>query len=65
LFTPQLINFYNQYHLSKKFDIVYISGDENEEQFQDYWKQMPWLALSFQEQESSVRESPFQSSIIN
>ena len=48
LFTPILANFYRHYHQSKKFEIVFISADEDEESFNKYWRDMPWLALTYQ-----------------
>jgi nucleoredoxin len=47
-FTPQLVEIYNE--LLKKgeaFEIVFLSGDEEEKAFEEYYASMPWLALPF------------------
>uniref|UniRef100_A0A0D6QTS7 protein-disulfide reductase n=1 Tax=Araucaria cunninghamii TaxID=56994 RepID=A0A0D6QTS7_ARACU len=47
-FTPQLIQFYNE--LKKRgedLEIVFVSSDQDEESFQEYFGSMPWLALPF------------------
>lgn len=47
-FTLELINVYNELKKSEEaFEIVFISTDENQEAFEDYYKSMPWLALPF------------------
>lgn len=46
-FTPQLIKFYNEYHESKKFEIIFCSSDEDQDQFDSYFGSMPWKALKF------------------
>lgn len=47
-FTLELINVYNELKKSEEaFEIVFISRDENQEAFEDYYKSMPWLALPF------------------
>ena len=33
----------------KKFEIVFVSSDRNEDAFKEYFEEMPWSALSFQE----------------
>lgn len=44
-FTPELIKFYNKYHLSKNFEIVFISRDSNYSEYSKYYKKMPWLSV--------------------
>ncbi len=48
-FTPKLIEFYNHHHESKKFEVIFISLDEDEESFKDYYSAMPWLTIKFNE----------------
>lgn len=31
----------------KAFEIVFVSSDKTQEQFADYFSQMPWLAIPF------------------
>lgn len=50
-FTPKLIDFYNKYAQEKNLEIIFISSDEDEESFEEYYKEMPWLALDFNERE--------------
>jgi nucleoredoxin len=47
-FTPELVKIYNE--LVKKgedFEIVFLSRDYEEKDFEDYYASMPWLTLPF------------------
>ncbi|XP_030847860.1 nucleoredoxin [Strongylocentrotus purpuratus] len=49
-FTPTLANFYNTSTVQKGeklLEIVFISSDKNEDQFDEYYNRMPWLALPY------------------
>ncbi|CAH1786556.1 unnamed protein product [Owenia fusiformis] len=49
-FTPVLTEFYNKVKASDKADkleIIFLSSDRDEKSFKDYFGEMPWLALSF------------------
>ena len=47
-FTPQLINFYNAVNKEKKqIEIIFISHDEDEIEFQEYYNEMPWAAVPY------------------
>lgn len=47
-FTPKLIKFYEEVNKdSKVLEIIFVSGDNEEEEFEEYYGQMPWLALPF------------------
>lgn len=49
-FTPVLVNCYKTLKKDgKDFEIVFISWDENEEKFKQYFHSMGWLALPFQD----------------
>lgn len=50
-FTPQLAEFYNQAKsLNKNFEIIFCSGDHDEQDFNNYYAQsMPWLAIPFED----------------
>jgi nucleoredoxin len=50
-FTPVLIRFYKDHAEEKKFEIIFMSSDENEESFNEYYKDMPWLALDYKEKD--------------
>lgn len=46
-FTPMLIEFYKKAKEAAPddFEIVYVSSDRNQEEFDEYYKKMPWLAI--------------------
>ena len=50
-FTPILIDFYNKHAEEKEFEIIFISSDRDEESFEEYYKDMPWLTLDFKERD--------------
>ena len=48
MFTPKLRQFYNEVNSSsKRLEIVWISADEDEEEFNEYFEEMPWLSMPF------------------
>jgi len=52
-FTPELVKTYNKLKESgKKFEIVFVSSDKDENGFKEYFGEMPWLALPFEDRES-------------
>ncbi|EYU22493.1 hypothetical protein ABFS82_05G016100 [Erythranthe guttata] len=53
-FTPKLVEAYNELAQSNNFEIVFISGDEDDESFDAYFSKMPWLAIPFSD--SDTRE---------
>mmetsp|Transcript_30210 Transcript_30210/g.39814 ORF Transcript_30210/g.39814 Transcript_30210/m.39814 type:complete len:420 (-) Transcript_30210:151-1410(-) len=51
-FTPKLAELYDTYlNNGKNFEIVFISSDKTQEAFDDYFKEMPWLALPFEDRD--------------
>lgn len=54
ILTPTLADYYKKYNETKKFEIVFVSRDNDENQFKAYFQQMPWLALSFSEKKTEV-----------
>jgi len=47
-FTPRLAEAYNNLQKEEKsIEIVFVSSDKTEADFQGYYKEMPWLALPF------------------
>ena len=47
-FTPSLIKTYNALvDQGKPFEIIFVSSDRDEAQFDGYYDEMPWLALPF------------------
>jgi nucleoredoxin len=45
-FTPKLAEFYKN-GLKDKMEIVFISSDRDEDSYQEYFGEMPWLALPY------------------
>lgn len=45
-FTPKLAEYYND-GLKDKMEIIFISSDRSEDDFNSYFKDMPWLAMPF------------------
>ena len=47
-FTPLLIEVYKTLKSQgKKFEVVFLSSDQNKEAFDKYYGEMPWLALEY------------------
>jgi nucleoredoxin len=48
-FTPALANFYNHMKQTRGdvFEVVFVSSDQDESQWSQYFSEMPWLALPF------------------
>jgi len=52
-FTPELVKFYNRYKTDDNFEIVFVSADRNEGAMREYFAEMPWLAVRYDQ----VRDS--------
>jgi nucleoredoxin len=51
-FTPKLIEAYKELAShGKSFEVVFLSGDQDEEAFNAYFAKMPWLAVPFSDSE--------------
>lgn len=47
-FTPQLVQLYNTLQKrGEKLEIIFISLDHDKNEFEQYFKTMPWLAVPF------------------
>jgi len=47
-FCPLLIDFYNDINSTEKqLEIILVSRDQNKDDFEEYYAQMPWLAIPF------------------
>ena len=47
-FTPKLINFYEVVNKTQKqIEIIFVTSDKNEAEFNEYFGTMPWLAVPF------------------
>ncbi|KAK8947851.1 putative nucleoredoxin 1 [Platanthera guangdongensis] len=52
-FTPILAEAYNELaSRNSNFEIIFISGDEDDEDFADYFAKMPWLAIPFSDEDT-------------
>ncbi|UJR34305.1 hypothetical protein I4U23_021708 [Adineta vaga] len=51
-FTPILTEFYKNYHEEKNFEIIFISSDQDEKSFNEYYNEMPWLALDYNDRKT-------------
>jgi nucleoredoxin len=54
-FTPVLAKFYRKYAKTKNIEILFVSSDENEQSFDKYYAEMPWLALDYNDRDRKVR----------
>lgn len=50
-FTPKLAEFYNKHAAAKNFEVVFVSGDKDDASFKEYYGEMPWLALPFDQRD--------------
>ena len=48
-FTPKLAKIFKEMNdeMKNKLDIVFVSSDEDQSGFDEYFKEMPWKALPF------------------
>jgi len=49
-FTPKLIDYYN--NLNGTFEVIFISLDNNDIEFSEYFSKMPWKSLPFDSEKS-------------
>ena len=57
-FTPKLAELYKQLtEAGKSFEIVFVSSDKSEDQFNEYFDEMPWLTLPFALREAKQKLS--------
>ncbi|XWS63666.1 hypothetical protein CRYUN_Cryun06bG0121000 [Craigia yunnanensis] len=54
-FTPKLVEVYSELSPKGDFEIIFVSGDEDEESFNGYFSKMPWLAIPFSDSETRSR----------
>lgn len=48
LFTPKLIELYEEANKDeKKLEIIFVTADNDEDEFEEYYGHMPWLAVEF------------------
>ena len=49
-FTPKLAEFYEK--MKGNFEIIFVSGDSSESQFEEYLGEMPWVAVPYNEEDT-------------
>ena len=50
-FTPKLINFYEVANkTNKQLEIIFVSSDKTEAEFNEYFGTMPWLSIPFKDE---------------
>lgn len=54
-FTPIFAGVYEQLASKGDFEVVFISGDNDEESFKDYFSKMPWLSIPFSDSDTIER----------
>lgn len=60
-FTPKLVDFYNKRKElgHDDFEIIFASSDKDKGQFDEYFGEMPWLALPFQDARKEALSNRF------
>ena len=49
-FTPLLVELYNEHNENDKvIEVVFLSGDQDQNLYNEYFGEMPWLALPFKD----------------
>jgi nucleoredoxin len=49
MFTEKLKSFYKEVNATtKRLEIIWVSGDEEEEEYEEYFEKMPWTAMPFE-----------------
>jgi len=52
IFTPELIKTYNTLLTSKKpFEIIYVSSDKGDKEFEEYYESMPWMSIPYSDED--------------
>ncbi|CAE7434420.1 NXN [Symbiodinium sp. CCMP2456] len=54
-FTPKLAEWYKKDLQAKGLEVVFVSADRSEEEFKEYFAEMPWLALDFSQKDVSQK----------
>ncbi len=60
-FTPVLADFYNKVNANgKQIEIIFVSRDESIYEFNDYYEEMPWLTLSFEDLRTNTLKKEYE-----
>ena len=59
-FTPKLVTKYTALkEAGKKFELIFASSDKTNDEFNDYYKEMPWMALPYADRALKERLAKF------
>lgn len=59
-FTPKLVELYHQIKAKDDaFELIFISSDKDETSFEEYFSEMPWLALPFEDERKEYLDRIF------
>jgi len=47
MFTPRLVEWYKERHSRQNFEVIFVSSDHNQSAFDEYFHEMPWVALPY------------------
>jgi nucleoredoxin len=53
-FTPKLAEWYKKHATGKNFEIVFVSSDKGQSEFDEYFAEHPWLALPFEHRDAKA-----------
>jgi len=60
-FTPKLVDTYNAVKAAgKPWEVIFVSGDRSDDQFEEYFATMPWLSLPFEDARGDWLNSHFE-----
>jgi len=54
-FTPKFAEWYTKDLQKKGLEVVFVSGDQDEKQFKEYYSEQPWLSLPFDDKETNAK----------
>lgn len=61
MFTPELVSTYNSVvGAGKPWEVVFVSGDNAEEEYEEYFGTMPWAALPFEDPRAAELNALFE-----
>jgi len=54
-FAPKFAEWYTKDLQKKGLEVVFVSGDQDEKQFKEYYSEQPWLSLPFDDKETNAK----------
>ena len=56
-FTPILAQFYEEVNKNGKvFEVIFVTSDQNEDSFKEYYELMPWKACRWGDDRNSIKQ---------